>query len=122
MTNTNFEENLTRQSLEWFMAILLKQLEVVFDTTFTDWIVENVLCKMFRALSNNDSTKKGQLWCDTLLLGEQLYKFKSNFILVLSPSGKTEEVEGDVIVNCFPYGDQLLTMGELVLELEDCRA
>jgi hypothetical protein len=66
------------------MATLLKQLEVIFDTTFTDRIVENFLCKAFRALSNNDSTKKGQSWCDTLLLGQQLYKFKSNFILVLS--------------------------------------
>jgi hypothetical protein len=39
------------------------------------------------------------------------------FILVLSPSGETEELEGNAITNRLPYGDRLLTMDEVVSEL-----
>jgi hypothetical protein len=35
----------------------------------------------------------------------------------MSPNGKMEEVDGDVILNWFPFGDHLLTMEELVAEL-----
>jgi hypothetical protein len=81
------QRKLNRTELDRFMATLLKQLEVVFNTTFTERIVENVLCKAFRMLKNNNSNKKVEMQCDTLLPGQQHYKFKSNFILVLSPSG-----------------------------------
>jgi hypothetical protein len=37
--------------------------------------------------------------------------------LAISPSSKTEQTEGDAIVNWFPYGDGLLTMDEVVSEL-----
>jgi hypothetical protein len=108
---------LNRTELDRFMATLLKRLEVVFDTTFTDRIVENILCKAFRVLSKNNGNKKVLAWCDTLLPGQQIFDFKSNFVLVLSQGGEMEEVEGDAIVNRFPYGDSLLTMEELVSEL-----
>ncbi len=55
--------------------------------------------KAFRELSSNNDTKKVQSWGDTLLPGQQLYKLKSNFMLVVSPGGETEEVEGDAIVS-----------------------
>jgi hypothetical protein len=112
----DLRRKLNRTELDRFLATLSRRLEVVFDTPFTDRIIENVLCKAFRELSHNE-TKKAQSWCDTLLPGQQLYKFESNFVLVVSPSGETEEVEGDAIVNRFPYGDDLLTMEEFVSEL-----
>jgi hypothetical protein len=99
------------------MATLLKRLEVVFYMAFTERTVENILCKSFRELSNNKGTKKVQMWCDTLQPGQQLYKFKNDFILVLSSGGQMEEVEGDAIVNRSPYGDSLLTMEDLVSKL-----
>jgi hypothetical protein len=110
-------KKLNRTELDRFMATLLKRLEVVFGTTFTDRIVENVLCKAFRVLSNKGSKKKTETWCDTLLPGQQLFHFESDFISVLSPNGETEEVDGDAILNRFPFGDRLLTMDELVAEL-----
>jgi hypothetical protein len=99
------------------MATLLKRLEVVFGTIFTDRIVENVLCKSFRALSKKDGKEKKESWCDTLLEGQQVFQFETDFIIVLSPSGETEEVDGDAILNRFPFGDRLLTMEELVDKL-----
>jgi hypothetical protein len=35
----------------------------------------------------------------------------------MSPNCKTEEVEGDSILNRFPFDDRLMTMEELVAEL-----
>jgi hypothetical protein len=58
-----------------------------------------------------------QSWCDTLLPGQLLYKFESNYISVISPSGKTEQIEGDAIVNRFPYGNRRFTTDEVVSEL-----
>jgi hypothetical protein len=49
--------------------------------------------------------------------GQLLYKFESNSISVISPSGETEQMEGNAIMNRFPYGDCLLTIHELVSEL-----
>jgi hypothetical protein len=103
-------KKLTRTELDRFMATLLKRLEVVFGTTFTDRTVENVVCKSFRALSNNDSKKKMESWCDTLLPEHNFFQFETNFILVMSPDGETEEVDGDSILNRFPFGDRLLTI------------
>jgi hypothetical protein len=99
------------------MATLAKRLEVVFETNFTDRIVENVLCKALRALSNKQSKKKKETWCDTLFPGQPLFQFEPNVVLVLSPDGETEEVDGDLILNRFPFGDRMLTMEELVSEL-----
>jgi hypothetical protein len=110
-------KKLTRTELDRFMATLLKRLEVVFGTTFTDRIVKNVLCKSFRALSHKDSRKKKESWCDTLLPEQQSFRFETNFILVMSPDGETEAVNGDSILNRFPFGDCLLTMEEFVAEL-----
>jgi hypothetical protein len=101
--------------LDRFRSTLSCRLEVAFDTGFTERIVEKVLCKAFRSLSTQDA-KKAQ-WCDTLLPGQLLYQFDGDSILVLSPSGETEEVEGNAIMNRFPYGDRLLTMDEVVSEL-----
>jgi hypothetical protein len=108
---------LNRTELDRFLATLLKRLEVVFDMSFTDRVVKNILCESFRELSQNKGSKQIQMWCDTLQPGQQLFEFKTNYMLVLSPGGKTEEVEGEAIVNRFPYGDRLLTMGKLVAEL-----
>jgi hypothetical protein len=77
----------------------------VFKTRFTERIVKNVLCKAFQALSKQDA-KKGPSWCDTLLPGQLLYKFESNFISVISPSSETEQLERSAIVNRFPYDDR----------------
>jgi hypothetical protein len=109
-------KKLTRTELDRFLATLSCRLTVVFEIEFTDRICENLLCKVFRVLSKKD-TRKGQSWCDTLGLGQQVFKFEPGFILVVSPDGQTEEVEGDAIVNRFPYGDRLVTMEELVAEL-----
>jgi hypothetical protein len=106
---------LNKTELDRFMATLSRRLGVVFGSIFTDRIVENILCKTFRALSNDG--QKNHSWCDTLLPGQQLYRFKTDFILIVSESGETEEVEGDAIINRFPYGNALLTMEELVDEL-----
>jgi hypothetical protein len=76
-----------------------------------------MLCKAFRALSKQDA-KKGPSWCDTLLQGQLLYKFESNYISVISPSGETEQMEEKAIVTRCPSGDRLLTMDEVVSELE----
>jgi hypothetical protein len=81
-------------------------LEVGFDIHFTEWIIENLLCKPFHDLSNKEA-KKALSWCDTLLPKQQLYQFKSNFILVVSSKGEKEQVKGDAIVNWFPYGNCL---------------
>jgi hypothetical protein len=43
---------LNRTELDRFLLTLSRRLEVVFRTQFTERIVENVLCKAFRALSN----------------------------------------------------------------------
>ena len=110
-------KKLNRTELDRFLATLLKRLEVVFGTTFTDRIVENILCKAFRCLSDKESQKMIESWCDTLLPGQQLFQFEQNFILVMSPNGETEEVEGDSILNRFPFNDRLMTMEELVAEL-----
>jgi hypothetical protein len=101
--------------LDRFLSTLSCRLEVAFNTRFTERIVENFLCKAFRSLSTQDA-KKAQ-WCDTLLPGQLLYQFDGNVILVLSPSGETEELEGNAIMNRFPHGDRLLTMDEVVSEL-----
>jgi hypothetical protein len=83
-----------------------------------DGLLQIVLCKAYRALSNQDA-KKEPSWCDALLPGQLLYKFESNSIWVLiSPSGKTEQREGSEIENRFLYGDRLLTMDEVVSEPE----
>ena len=42
--------------------------------------------------------------------GQLLFNFQSNCVLVISPNGENEEVDGDAIVNGFPYGDWLLTI------------
>jgi hypothetical protein len=102
--------------LDRFLATLSRQLEVVFDTPFTEQILENVLCKAFRVLSKREA-KKPLIWCDTLLPQQRLYGFKSDYIFVISPNGNTEEVEGVAIANWFPFGDLLLTMEELVIKL-----
>ncbi len=108
---------LNRTELDRFLSTVSRRLEVVFKTQFTERIVENVLCKTFRALSKQDA-KKGPSWCDTLLPGQLLYKFESNYISVISPSGETERMEEKAIVTRLPYGDRLLTMDELVSELD----
>jgi hypothetical protein len=69
----------------------------------------------FCSLSTQDR-KKAQ-WCDTLLPGQLLYQFDGNSFLVLFPSNKTEELEGNAVMNRFAYGDHLLTMDEVVSEL-----
>jgi hypothetical protein len=106
---------LNRPELDRFLSTLSCRLEVAFNTRFTERIVENVLCKRFRSLSTQDA-KKAQ-WYDTLLPGQLLYQFDGDYILVLSPSGETEELEGNAIMNRFPYGDRLLTMDEVFSEL-----
>ena len=108
---------LNRTELDRFLSTLSRRLEVVYNTRFTERIVENVLCKAYRALSNQE-TKRVVSWCDTLLPGQLLYKFEGKSISVISPSGKKEEIEGDAIMNRFPYGDRLLTMNEVVSELD----
>jgi hypothetical protein len=113
----NLRRKLNRRELNRFLSTLSLRLEFIFKTRFTERIVEKVLCKAFSALSNQDSKKKPS-WCDTLLPGQLLYKFESNSISVISPSGETEQMEGSAIVNRFPYDDYLLTMDEVVSELE----
>jgi hypothetical protein len=108
---------LNRTELDRFLLTLSRQLEVVLKTRFTERIVKNVLCKAFRALSKQDA-KKGPSWCDTLLPGQLLYKFESNSISVISPSSEREQLERSAIVNRFPYDDRLLTMDEVVSEVE----
>jgi hypothetical protein len=110
-------KRLNRAELDRFLATLMKRLGVVFVNTFTDRIVENILCKAFRALSNKDSKRKTERWCDTLPPGQLIFQFEDDFIIVLSPNGDTEEVDGQAIMNRFPFGDRLLTMEELVAEL-----
>jgi hypothetical protein len=108
---------LNRMELDCFLLTVSRQLEVVFKTHFTERIVENVLCKAFRALSKQDA-KKGPSWCDALLPGQLLYRFESNSISLISPSGEIEQMEEKAIVTRFPDGDQVLTMDEVVSELE----
>jgi hypothetical protein len=91
-----------------------RQFEVAFDTMFTDRVIENVLCKMYRVLNNCDKNSK---WCNTSQPGQLLFNFQSNCVLVISPNGENKEVDGDAIVNCFPYGDRLLTMVEIGKQL-----
>ncbi len=99
------------------MSTLSRELEGVLKTRCTKRIVKDVLCKTCRALSRQDA-KKEPSWCDTLLTGQLLYKFESNSISVISPSSETEQLERSAIVNRFPYDDRLLTMDEVVSELE----
>jgi hypothetical protein len=99
---------LNRTELDRFLLTVSRRLEVVFKTQFTERIVEKVLCKAFCALSKQDA-KKGPSWCDTLLPGQLLYKFESNSISVISPSGETKQMEEKEIVTRFPYCDRLLT-------------
>jgi hypothetical protein len=110
-------KRLNRAELDRFLATLLKRLGVVFDNTFTHRIVENILCKAFRALSKKDSKRKTERWCDTMPPGQLIFQFEDDFITVLSPNGDTEELDGQSIMNRFPFGDRLLTMEELVAEL-----
>jgi hypothetical protein len=55
---------LNRIELDRFLATITRRLEVGFDTEFTERIIENLLCKAFRELSNKDQ-KKALAWCDT---------------------------------------------------------
>ena len=57
------------------------------------------------------------MWCDTLPPGQLIFQFKDDLIIVLSPNGDTKEVDGQAIMNRFPFGDRLLRMEELVAEL-----
>jgi hypothetical protein len=46
--NSGFNlRKLNRAELDRFLATLSRQLEVVFEATFTERILENVLCKAF---------------------------------------------------------------------------
>ena len=105
----DLKRKLNRTELDRFLSTLSRRLEVVFDGKFTERIIENILCKAFRCLGGRITN-----WCDTLLPGQQLFQFKSHYVLVISPNGEIEEAEGDAIINRFPYGDELLTMEEIV--------
>jgi hypothetical protein len=89
---------LNKTELDRFLATLSCRLEVVFGDVFTERIIENVLCKSFRVL--NGAKTAG--WCDTLLPRQQMYKFKTHGVLVISQTGETEEIEGAALVNRFP--------------------
>jgi hypothetical protein len=108
---------LNRSELDRFFATVSRRMEVVFCTKFTDRIVENLLCKTFRVLSNNGQQEAAR-WCDTLIAQQQLYQFNHGSTLVISADGSMEEVEGNAIIHRFPFHDQLLTMAELISELE----
>jgi hypothetical protein len=107
---------LNQLELDPFLATITRPLEVGFDTEFTERIIENLLCKAFRELSNKDQ-KEALSWCDTLCSTQQIYQFDSNFIVVVYPNGETEQFEGNAIVNRIPYGDRLLTVAEFISEL-----
>jgi hypothetical protein len=105
---------LNKTELDRFLATLSScRLEVVFGDILTERIIENVLCKSFRVLSG----AKTAGWCDTFLPGQQMCKFKTHGVLVVSETGETEEREGAALVNRFPCGDRLLTMDKVMLEL-----
>ena len=112
-----FCKKLSGSELDRFLVTLLKRLEVVFKTIFTEHIIEKKLCKAFRALRSQKCPKRQEHWCDTLQVGHILFLFKTGCFIILSPSGESEEVDGESILNRFPFGDCLLTMQELVLEL-----
>jgi hypothetical protein len=103
----NLRRKLNRIELDRFLATITHRLEFGFDTEFTERIIENLLCKAFRELSNKDQMK-ALSWCDTLCSTQQIYQFNSNFIVVVYPNGETEQFEGNAIVNRNPYGDRLL--------------
>jgi hypothetical protein len=107
---------LNRIELDRFLATITRRLEVGFDTEFTERIIENLLCKSFQKLSNNDQ-QKALSWCNTLCLTQQIYQFNSNSIVVVYPNGETGQFEGNAIVNRIPYGDRLLTIAEFISEL-----
>jgi hypothetical protein len=94
---------------------MCRRFQVAFNAMLTDRIIENVLCKTCRVLNNCD--KKKLKWCHTLQPGQLLFNFQSNCILVISPNGENEEVDGDAIVHCLPYDGQLLTMVEIGKQL-----
>jgi hypothetical protein len=47
-----------------------------------------------------------------------LYKFESGSVVIIYPStDKQEVIDGDAVINWFPYGHQLMTMTEIVEDL-----
>jgi hypothetical protein len=106
-------KKLVGPELDRFIAALLCRFEFAFKSPFTERIMENILCKARRVLSNDMGDER---WCDTLLTDQRLYQFKKNSVLVLSPCGGVEEVEGNAVINRWPYGGAHFTMEELVVE------
>jgi hypothetical protein len=111
------ERKLNQCEFDRLFATVSRRMEVAFSTKLTDCIAENLLCKTLRVLSKSDQ-KQVIRWCDTLLPQQQLYQFNANSTLVISANGLREEVEGDAIINRFLYCNQLLTMAELISELQ----
>lgn len=119
--NEEFElrRKLNAAELRRFLKTLAQRFEVVFGRAFTKRVLENVLCKVYRILNNKKANKKitQEKWCDTLQPGQLLFDFTFQSIVRLGLDGGLESIEGDAVMTRFPYGDELLTMAEVVSEL-----
>jgi hypothetical protein len=107
------KKKLNKTELDRFLKTIAQRLEVVFGWRFTLRICENLLCKAFRVLSNKAEAK----WCDTICPLQFLFVFKSGSIEIIHPTSEREVLEGDAVINRFPFGNQLMSMKEIVAEL-----
>lgn len=118
--NDEFElkKKLNATELRRFMKTLAQRFQVAFERTFTKRVLENILCKVYRVL-NNPKTNKSvkEKWCDTLQQGQVLFNFRPNSIQITFSDGSSEIIEGDAAITRFPYGDSLLPMAEIVIQL-----
>jgi hypothetical protein len=112
----NFKKPLNGAEAERVSKTVSKQLEVVFGGLFTPRVTKNILCKAFRLLSErgNEDLK----WCDTTSETQLLFKFEhGGSVTILHRDGREESIDGDYVISRFPYGDQLMTMREIVEDL-----
>ncbi len=99
-------------TVEQIIENLRNALTSRYGVSFTRRTLENILCKVFRMMTESQSDKR---YCDLSFKGQMLFRCEGTGLRVSFPTAESEDVLVDqYLVEKWAYGNTLLSVAEMI--------